>query len=96
MKKSFCLLMFAFLASIVFYACGGGGSGTSEALAVPPTLLNEGVVKTIEVSYGGGLSFGIFSNVTSAVTVNGTMVSFLDNSGRQHVYINAPVRISER
>ena len=96
MKKIFCLLMLAFLVSIVFYACGGGGSGTSEALAVPPTLLNEGVVKTIEVSYGGGLSFGIFSNVTSAVTVDGTMVSFLDNSGRQQVYINAPVKISER
>ena len=97
MRKIFGLLVMLFLATVVMYACGGGGgSGPSVAFAVPPTILNEGVVKNIEVSYGGGMSFGSFNNVTSAVTVTGTMVSFLDNSGTQQVFINAPIRITER
>jgi ABC-type glycerol-3-phosphate transport system substrate-binding protein len=96
MKKIFCLLMLAFLASIALYACGGGGSGTSEALAVPPTVLNGGVAKDILVSNNTSGIFGQYSNITSEVTVDGSMISFLDENGKQAVYINAPVKITER
>ncbi len=91
MGRTHAILMFGVLAAVTAL---GYGCGSSTANAVPPTVLNAGVSKNILVNLQTGGGYAIYDNNTSAITINGNMVSFEDSSSgvpKQVVYIGYPM-----
>jgi hypothetical protein len=89
------IFMLGLFAVVAAMGCGG----SSTAHAVPPTVFDAGVRKDIWVNYLNGGGFGMFNDTTTAVTVNGNIVSFEDNTSgvpRQVVFIGYPVQIREK
>lgn len=88
-------ILFAVIAVFMSVGCGGGGVGGvgTPVHAAPADLLNAGVNKDIWVGVNGTPTYWrLFNNVTSAVTITGNQVTFVDNAGGSWV-TTAPVVI---
>ena len=98
MKQVIGLLVLVVLFALAGCGGGGGGIGTS-ANAGPSNLLLAGVGKTIQINYGAygdafanGAVSESYPNVFSQISIQGQVVSFTDNTGKD-ILTTAPVTI---
>ena len=95
MKRIIILVVLSMVAAVALVGCGGGGGGGTPADAANFSVLNGGVLKNVSFySPSGEVLFS--QNITSAITVSGNMVSLINNSGNEEVFIGGTVRIQEK
>ena len=91
--------LLAWMVLFALLGCGGGGGIGTSANASPPNLLLAGVGKTIQINYGtygDVFAYGAVSesypNVYSQISIQGQLVSFTDNTGKD-IITTSPVTI---
>jgi len=94
MKRIIVLVVLSIAAVLALAGCGGGGGGT-PANAANFSVLNAGVYKNV-VFYSPNGEVLFNSNITSAITVNGNMVSVINTLGNEEVFIGGTVHIEEK